>query len=91
MYIDQFQINYKTVQVCILLKSEKKLLARMLHLIQHSSFVENQRAIRFIHPCIKYIFLVHSHIDETKAVVISIINYHNIKGEVNLSGYLDIS
>lgn len=41
--------------------------------------------------CIKYIFLVHSHIDETKAVVISIINYHNIKGEVNLSGYLDIS
>lgn len=34
---------------------------------------------------------VHSHIDETKAVVISIINYHNIKGEVNLSGYLDIS
>lgn len=63
----------------------------MLHLNQHSSFVENQRAIRFIHPCIKYIFLVHSHIDETKAVVISIINYHNIKCEVNLSGYLDIS
>lgn len=63
----------------------------MLHLNQHSSFVENQRAIRFIHPCIKYIFLVHSHIDETKAVVISIINYHNIKGEVYLSGYLDIS
>lgn len=91
MYIDQFQINYKTLHVCILLKSENKLLARMLHLNQHSSFVENQRAIRFIHPCIKYIFLVHSHIDETKAVVISIINYHNIKGEVNLSGYLDIS
>lgn len=91
MYIDQFQINYKTLHVFILLKSEKKLLARMLHLNQHSSFVENQRAIRFIHPCIKYIFLVHSHIDETKAVVISIINYYNIKGEVNLSGYLDIS
>lgn len=91
MYIDQFQIKYKTLHVCILLKSEKTLLARMLHLNQLSSFVENQRAIRFIHPCIKYIFLVHSHIDETKAVVISIINYHNIKGEVNLSGYLDIS
>lgn len=57
----------------------------MLHLNQHSSFVENQRAIRFIHPCIKYIFLVHSHIDETKAVVMSIINYQRRSKSIGVS------